>query len=106
MADGDGMKLDADARKRLRESLAHWERIVTDTRLREETIFAEDCALCDRFFALHCNGCPVESCRSGSPWDSVADAQELHGEDSPEFFAAAQAMLDFLRRLDAEAEDE
>lgn len=100
------MKLDADARKRLRDSIAHWERIATDTRLPKETIFAKDCALCRRFVDLRCVGCPVESCGSGSPWYSVADATDLHGKDSPEFFAAAQAMLDFLRRLDAEAEDE
>ena len=100
------MKLDADARKRLRDSIAHWERTATDTRLPDETIFASDCALCDRFIALHCIGCPVESCEEGSPWDRVSRATERHGHDSPEFFAAAQAMLDFLRRLAAEAEVE
>jgi hypothetical protein len=106
MADGDGMKLDADARKRLRDSIAHWERIATDTRLPKETIFAKDCALCRRFVDLRCVGCPVESCKEGRPWNRVLGATARHGHDSPEFFAAAQAMLDFLRQLDAEAEDE
>jgi hypothetical protein len=105
MADGDGMKLDADARQRLRDSIAHWERIAANTRRQNETIFSENCPLCDRFLNLHCIDCPVESCRKGSPWYSVADANKLHGKNSPEFFAAARAMLAFLRQLDAELED-
>ena len=96
--------MNAPTLKALKLSIAHWLRLSTGKRRKEEGITADQCALCKLFFQQHdrCKGCPVRKktgrigC-SGSPYDLVyANSNNL---DSPQFKAAAKLELEFLRSL-------
>ena len=82
------------------ESIAHWERMRDGTGADGEEPTGPNCALCKKH--LWCNGCPVAlftrstSC-SRSPYTAARDAWQNHGLDSPEFHAAAQDEVDFLK---------
>lgn len=93
----------------LRESIAHWKRLATDKRKRDERLDAEDCALCSLFNTISnpdgvCSGCPVyaktgyKGC-SKTPYGRAVDAALRYGLDSDAFRAEAQAELTFLQAL-------
>ena len=97
--------------KALKESIEHWKRIVSDTRLPDESIYGDDCPLCALHFERNvsnddnqCKGCPVKErtgqphCH-GSPWFDVCILEKYGEEDSPQFRVAARAELKFLRSL-------
>ena len=107
--------LDADGRKRLRASIAHWKRLATGKRRAGEETGSDHCALCERWLiddcATGCAGkCPVYQATRhpfcwSSPYDAASRANLLHGLDSPEFRAAAEVELAFLRGLLARAKE-
>jgi hypothetical protein len=97
----------------LKQSIAHWERLVSGNRLSNEYIGIYDCALCLKFFDDGCVGCPVYE-KTGEPFCDGSSFMQAHNIiyilrlkglfkqealDSPEFKAAAQEELDFLRSL-------
>jgi hypothetical protein len=94
-------------------SIEHWERLATGKRGAYEGCTGDQCALCDEFYDTEgddeeyhissCYECPVYQSTGytdceGSPWRAAHDAVRF-GYDSPEFLAAAQQELDFLRGL-------
>jgi hypothetical protein len=90
----------------LRASIAHWTRLATGKRRKNESIGAYDCALCVRFILRvdSCVECPVflktgqPGC-AGTPYNKARIACYMHGLDSPQFRAAAARMLAFLKSL-------
>lgn len=104
--------LDADGRKRLQDSIDHWERLATGKRQPGETPGAFSCALCARWLRYDCDAgddrCPIyqatgrRGCKR-TPYTAAARAWERHGAESPEFRAAATVELAFLRDLLARA---
>lgn len=96
----------AATKKALTESIAHWRRLTTGKRKRNESIGIVDCALCAMFrpYSKHCDGCPVyvstnSRCGRSTPYSNASEAQSIYGLDSPEFKTAARAELNFLRSL-------
>lgn len=90
----------------LEESIAHWERLAAGTQAADETVSSYSCALCREFFAVNrrCDGCPVDDrtgagCTDDSPWLEAYWSANHYGINSPEFRAAAQRELDFLKSL-------
>ena len=103
------IRLDADGRKRLRASIAHWKRLATGKRHGDDDCFLASDPLCTRWMPASCatsdtDRCPVyqatehQRCRT-SPWFAAWRAYVVHGLDSPEFRRAAEAELAFLRDL-------
>lgn len=107
--------LDADGLKRLRASIAHWERLAEGKWLPGEAVNSDHCALCKRWLASACttssaDQCPVyqataKTACSRTPFHSASFAEDRYGLDSPEFRAAAEAELAFLRDLLARVEE-
>ena len=107
--------LDADGRKRLRASIAHWKRLATGKQRAGEEANSDHCALCARWFDDDCvtsstDACPVyqatgRSFCHRSPFDCASRAATRHGLASPEFRAAAEVELAFLRDLLARAKE-
>lgn len=86
----------------LDESIAHWERLATGNREEGENPSASHCALCRNH--NRCEGCPVNEATGNhgcslTPYFDANFACLEHGLDSPEFRAAAQKELDFLKSL-------
>jgi hypothetical protein len=103
--------------KALKESIAHWERLATGKLQPGEDIGPTHCALCARFYSVgRCRTpspeeepCPV-AVRTGcsycedTPYEYALAVDEAVGLDHPDFQAAAQEELDFLRSLLPEKE--
>ena len=108
------IRLDADGRKRLRASIAHWKRLATGKQRTGEEDNADHCALCARWLDDDCatsraDACPVYQATGRSfcwrsPFDVASRAAFCYGFNSPEFRAAAEVELAFLRDLLARAE--
>ncbi len=43
----------------LKASIEHWRRMETGTTANDEEPYGQDCALCQLFVELNCEGCPV-----------------------------------------------
>lgn len=92
--------------KAWKASVAHWERLASGNSLEDETMFADDCALCTLFIEDGCMGCPVAAATGcsgcyGSPWAKVIRAFDEYdkGYTSPAFLKAAKRELKFLKSL-------
>lgn len=100
----------------LRESIAHWDRMASGKRQKDEHIGVPDCALCALFWTWDklgtdspsCVKCPVMQRTGkkfcvGSPFDAASNIVNDHhgdeGYDTPEFREAAMRELEFLRSL-------
>lgn len=92
----------AEPKSALEKSIEHWERMRIGTQCEGEEPDAISCALC-RTFPDNCSGCPVNNVTgrgcSKSPYYDARFAWEEFGPNSPEFRAAAQKELDFLKSL-------
>ena len=107
--------LDADGRKRLRASIAHWKRLATGQRHPGERCYSDHCALCERWLGYDCvkpraDACPVYQATNDShcyrsPYNAAERTADRFGLDAPEFLAAAEAELAFLRDLLARAKE-
>lgn len=94
------------ARKALRLSIKHWDRLTTGTQKRGEGPNGDDCPLCAEYRKSErtlCEGCPVrehtgEEFCEGTPWRNAMHSWINHGP-SPQFQAAAKIELEFLRSL-------
>jgi hypothetical protein len=102
--------------KALKESIKHWQRLATGTRLLDEGMYGEDCALCNICYrhawtsADMCPTCPIAqrlgmgACKAG-PWVDCCDFKKhFDGEEDglyqqPEFQKRAHRMLQFLQSL-------
>ncbi len=93
----------------LKASIAHWNRLATGTTVEFETIYSDDCSLCEKFHKhvdqrAVCDGCPVKNktgyneCRR-SPWVAAKNAKLKYGMTSNEFARAAAKFRDWLKRL-------
>lgn len=99
----------------LDESIAHWQRLASGNRLKDESIGMSHCALCKLVDpdTNDCGQCPIaivnpnnEWCKH-TPYDAVFDAPDSYtiasgwrvNLDSPEFLAAAQRELEFLQQV-------
>jgi hypothetical protein len=95
----------------LKASIEKWERNAVAKFLRETTIAAWDCPLCQLFVLKSdshgCEGCPVaekagrDLC-NGSPWEQAYDARLQWMEDEANgaaFHEAARAEVAFLKSL-------
>jgi hypothetical protein len=55
--------MNAETLKALKASIAHWQRFAAGKQREGESIFSDDCELCDLFFQSSrlwkCQGCPV-----------------------------------------------
>lgn len=93
----------------LKDSIAHWKRLSTNTHKKNETPYYEHCALCLLFNrnAIHvgCLGCPVSE-KTGhgqcayTPWRDTGE--HWYGTkhiQSTEFLRAAKKQLTFLKGL-------
>lgn len=88
----------------LESSIRKWERIAGGS---NESIFGNNCALCDMFYHHEendesCGGCPMRAATGlpqceGSPWGGVRDLQYIRPDTL--FQIAAQKELDFLKSL-------
>lgn len=97
-------------REALAKSIEHWERLASGTEKDGESIFSEDCALCDLFFANEdcelCEGCPVAQRTGlsgclGSPWYGVqSEWCKPSGKTTVAFREACKVQLEFLRSLE------
>jgi hypothetical protein len=99
--------MDRETREAVDGSIAKWEAIVAGTHV-ERGI--RDCPLCGMFKTFgHCGDCPVRqktqqhNCH-GSPYDLWVKVRTHDLAVTPEQFAAAQAMLEFLKSLLPEGE--
>lgn len=89
----------------LQGSIKKWEEIVAGT---GEDMGVMNCPLCQEFYRLQCEGCPVKTrtwqplC-ADTPYDEWASEDEAAGgtgfATTPELVALAQKELDFLRSL-------
>ena len=100
-------KYDADTIRRLKLSIAHWNRHATGKALIDESVYSYDCALCLRFAVVsrNCKGCPVMAktgqrwCHGG-PWKAAERLfKEKKMKQSAAFRKAAAKMRDFLKGL-------
>jgi len=97
-------------RQALKDSIAHWQRMIDKGRGRP---FSEDCPLCGLFsffendtveFGDCCHGCPVmartglDGC-NGTPYKDAYIAWDRLGAGSKEFKAAAKKEVEFLKSL-------
>ena len=88
----------------LEKSIAKWERNTEIESLAYAKIGRGYCDLCQLFFNINCEGCPVKNrsgkawCR-GTPYRSAYD-KSLSG-DLPGFIEAAKAEVKFLKSLRA-----
>jgi hypothetical protein len=98
----------------LTDSIEHWERLATGKSKKNESIYADDCALCQVFFrGSTCEGCPVNtagfpSCRRSvcevcdtavEDWQCKPHRKYKSWKDTPRFRKAARAQLKFLKSL-------
>lgn len=103
----------------LKLSIAHWERLASGKRKRNECVSVDDCHLC-RMFNKHntltdppqdtrCEGCPIKE-RTGERFckntpfieaEEISEQVDKYAEpmDAPEFQDAAQKELEFLKSL-------
>ncbi len=94
-------------------SIEHWERLVSGNRNHHERPLGHQCACCDTFSMPACDGCPIRL-RTGviqcaatpfedasNIWDELCEGlgrDEIDDAlDDPEFKAAAQSEVDYLR---------
>lgn len=102
-------KYSASALKALDASIAHWNRLATNTATIGERPSAHHCALCQKFNKSDgaCKGCPVVHktgqpyCRS-TPYTDARIEYDWAGESSESFLAAALVMHDWLVALKKE----
>jgi hypothetical protein len=101
--------MNAVARKALKASIAHWQRMALGKRNEDEAPSSEQCALCLTFQITtedgpDCPGCPILQhtglplCHN-TPYQQANNAWHDCGPDSAQFKAAAAVELDFLRSL-------
>lgn len=95
----------------LEKSIAHWERLADNVRLKNdwgvtEWLYSEDCALCDLFLHNDCIGCPVhertgrKGCAGFSEWQAAFRHGRKHArEQSFEFYEAAHAVAEALKAM-------
>lgn len=92
----------------LEKSIKHWEKNVAAEYPEEASVAWRDCALCLEYYYGDCVGCPIqaktgESNCEGTPYNAADEALgswiEYGDEFKPDFRAAAQQMLDFLKSL-------
>lgn len=88
----------------LKKSIEHWERLATSTAEDGEGVMSSSCPLCRLFLDKACGGCPVpkktgRALCSRTPWAYAHAAYMEDGKNSPQFRAAAQKELEFLRSL-------
>lgn len=94
-----------EAHRALLKSIEHWTRLATANRKPNEALGPHDCALCKLFWSnINCDGCPIKEHTGASgcaftPYGNAEEAADSYGLDSPEFLAAAQVELDFLKSL-------
>ena len=101
----DNMATQKETAKALEQSIAHWKRLATGKRRKNENISTKHCALCKLFYEGHCVGCPVAiktkavHCQK-SPWVAACVAGNHGSElDEPVFHRAARRELAFLEGL-------
>lgn len=102
--------MNAKTLKALKLTVAHWTRLATGKRRKNESIYAENCALCKMFLVKYdcskeeCLGCPVaentghQFCQR-TPWYNAKDAKNEFGIKSVIFKSAAKKQLAFLTSL-------
>lgn len=91
--------------KRLKESIAHWERMRDDPEC-EEVPCSADCPCCRQYqiISLLCGECPIFeftgkiNCRR-TPYGNAAIEFVRSGKKSSKFKEAAQAEIDFLNEV-------
>lgn len=98
-------KYNSQTMKALDASIKHWKRLSTNSQEPNEAPNWKSCALCCRFLAQDCLGCPIfdktgkDSCR-GTPY-RYAFATWCFSNNGPrnDFFRHALDMLNFLLDL-------
>ena len=99
--------MDAETRKALHKAIVHWERMHDLGSASREAPTATACALCQKFLGISevCKKCPVME-KTGfirclnTPYRRAVRMYQLYGIGSPEFKAAAQDEINFLKSLD------
>jgi len=93
-----------DTLRAIDDSIEHWKRLASGTANGGEEIFTEDCALCQKFIANECAGCPVsnytgQSDCCGSPHRDCYCDYSQYGKTSKQFRSSAVVMLEFLTEV-------
>jgi len=92
----------ATADRALSESLAHWQRVASDTMRDGEGVCTADCACCRVWYAAGCRGCPI-AVRSGwwrcvgTPYATAVDEYEEREAGGAYDQTALDAMVTYLQ---------
>ena len=94
--------MDAKTTKALEASIEKWETNAQVPALEEAKIAPRDCPLCDIYWDIDCDGCPVArrtGCRgcTGSPYSAAAKA--FAANDLPGLHSASRREVEFLTSL-------
>lgn len=98
--------MNAETKKALEESIAHWERMRDDPNRGEQPI-AEECPLCELYIPWDCHDCPVAEatglayCSYTPYYEAAALFYKLKKSEIQieQWHQAAQAEIDFLKSL-------
>ena len=97
-------KDEKDTLRAIDDSIEHWKRLASGKTKPGEGILAKDCALCQKFIANECAGCPVsnytgQSDCCGSPHRDCYCDYSQYGKTSKQFRSSAVVMLEFLTEV-------